>query len=91
MRNMEAREKTQNQYIVSLERRFVNLCQDCKKRDSQETAFTSQERYSISRILELLERQEERVALGESSSSKQGVTGTASGLTESASSSTKSL
>ena len=64
LRNMEAREKTQNQYIASLERRFVNLCEVCKTRDCQETAFTPQERYSLSRILELLERQEERMATG---------------------------
>ncbi len=62
MRNMESREKTQNQYIASLERKFVHLCPDCKKKDVSDTAFTPEERYSISRILELLERQEERHA-----------------------------
>ena len=69
MRNMEAREKTQNQYIASIERRFVNLCEECKKRDCQETAFTPTERYSISRILDLLERQEERMTSGAGTSS----------------------
>ena len=73
MRNMEAREKTQNQYIASIERRFVNLCEECKKRDCQETAFTPVERYSISRILDLLERQEERMNSGSGTSTMTAV------------------
>ena len=86
MRNMEAREKTQNQYIMSLERRFVNLCEGCKKRDPQETAFTSQERYSILRIIDLLERQEERAAGGQPQNTSHG-----NGLAEPAPSTSNSL
>ena len=88
MRNMEAREKTQNQYIVSLERRFVNICGDCKKRDPQETAFTPQERYSISRIIELLERQEERAGRCQPEAADHG---NGDGLAEPASSTAKPL
>ena len=72
MRNMESREKTQNQYIACLERRFVNLCGDCRAKDSRDTAFTPLERYSISRILELLERQEERMTKGSGSPGASG-------------------
>ena len=90
MRNMESREKSQNQYIMSLERRFVNLCGDCRKRDTQDTAFTPLERYSIARILELLERQEERLASGTGApSTNDGVT--SSGLAETSADSAESL
>ena len=90
MRNMESREKSQNQYIMSLERRFVNLCGDCRKRDTQDTAFTPLERYSIARILELLERQEERLTSGAGApSTSDGAT--SSGLAETSADSTESL
>ena len=65
LRNMESREKTQNQYIFCLEKRFVNLCGDCREKDTRDTAFTPKEQYSIARILELLERHEERVTTGQ--------------------------
>ena len=60
IRNMEAYGKCQNQYIAALEKRFVNLCDSCKKRDCGDTAFTPQEKFTLQRILELLEKQEMR-------------------------------
>ena len=59
IRNMESRAACQDQYIFSLEKRFVNLCDGCKTR-GDDTAFTPTEAHSLSRILELLERQERR-------------------------------
>ena len=59
IREMESRARCQDQYIMSVEKRFVNLCEPCKAK-GDETAFTPAERYSLQRIWELLEKQEER-------------------------------
>ena len=59
IRNMESRANCQDQYIMCLEKRFVNLCDQCKLK-GEETAFTPAESYRLQRIWELLERQEQR-------------------------------
>ena len=59
IRNMESRAKCQDQYIMFLEKRFVNLCDTCKLQ-GEETAFTPAESHQLQRIWELLERQEQR-------------------------------
>ena len=59
IRNMESRANCQDQYIMCLEKRFVNLCDQCKLK-GEETAFTPAESYRLQRIWELLEKQEQR-------------------------------
>ena len=64
---MESRARCQDQYIFSLEKRFVNLCDPCKNK-GEETAFTPAESYRLQRIWELLERQEQRMTRTEAGS-----------------------
>ena len=60
LRNEESRARAQNKYIYSVEKRFSDLCISCKEK-TPELAFTNTERYTLLRLMQLMEEQSERL------------------------------
>ena len=54
------REKTQSAFILSLEKRIANACEECREADP-ELSITSRDNYNLAEIKELLLRQEKTI------------------------------